>query len=260
MTNLSFHNMTRQQRESTYILPAARTIKVLQTPLTSIKPNTTSLDLVIRDGSIGSIMGYKMTQTTLAYLYLTPTMLGILVGILLGDASIRAQGVGSKPCITHNQGFIHLEYSLWLAIQLSPILSQWPSLRQRRDGTLFLGLITRSLPCLVPLLDLFVVNGVKTISMSLIEYISPVSLAYWAMDDGTSTSDNAFYFGTHGFSFEEHIILQRILWIKFGLNSTIHRQGKYFRLFIPARDTIKLRALIRPYIIPSFSYKLGRSL
>lgn len=90
----------------------------------------------------------------------------------------------------------------------------------------------------------------------LIHWITPVSLAYWAMDDGSSTQDGGFYFCTLGFTFAEHIILQRILWLKFGLRSTVHKQGKYYRLYIPVHDTRVLRELIRPYIVPSFQYKL----
>jgi len=78
------------------------------------------------------------------------------------------------------------------------------------------------------------------------------------MDDGTSTYDNGFYFCTLGFTYAEHLILQRILWLKFGLHSKPHKAGDRWRLFIPVADTLLLREIIRPYIIPSFAYKLVR--
>lgn len=92
--------------------------------------------------------------------------------------------------------------------------------------------------------------------MDLALWITPVSLAYWAMDDGTSTQDGGFYFCTLSFNFGEHIILQRIMWLNFGLNSTIHKQGKYYKLYLPVADTGRFREIIRPYIIPAFQYKL----
>jgi hypothetical protein len=61
---------------------------------------------------------------------------------------------------------------------LSPICSLRPALRLRRDATAFLDFTTRSLPCLVPLHNLFVRDGVKVITMALLDYITPVSLAY----------------------------------------------------------------------------------
>jgi hypothetical protein len=78
------------------------------------------------------------------------------------------------------------------------------------------------------------------------------------MDDGTSTTRNGFEFYTLGFSLEEHYILQRILWIKFGLRSNIQRRGDKYCLYIPVAYTVILRELISPYIIPSFHYKLQR--
>lgn len=92
--------------------------------------------------------------------------------------------------------------------------------------------------------------------MDLALWITPVSLAYWAMDDGTSTQDGGFYFCTLSFNFGEHIILQRIMWLNFGLNSTIHKQGKYYKLYLPVADTVRFREIVRPYIIPAFQYKL----
>jgi hypothetical protein len=63
-------------------------------------------------------------------------------------------------------------------MQLSPILTQWPALRQRRDASFFLDFSTRSIPCLIPLYNLFIVDGAKIITMELIHWITPVSLAY----------------------------------------------------------------------------------
>lgn len=177
-TKLRYGDMTRQQRLATYTYPKATTIRVFQVPLTPIVPNTSCKALVPYGLGSGSAMGYRLANSVLSLFYLTPLMLDILLGIILGDASIRAQGAGSNPCITHVQGFLHLEYSIWMAMQLAPILTQLPALRRRRDGTYFLTLHTRSLPCLIPLLQLFIVDGVKRINMRLIEYLTPAALAY----------------------------------------------------------------------------------
>jgi hypothetical protein len=253
---LNFSTMAPLLKEGTPVLPKSITLQVLRVPLTRIMATTTCLALVVYGTDIGSTMGYSLTNPMRAALFLTPLMEQILVGILLGDASLRRVNANGSPAIMFKQGFLHLEYILWVTMQLAPILTQWPSLRLRRDLSAFLDVTTRSLPCLDPIYNLFIVNGVKVITMDLIHWITPVSLAYWAMDDGTSTQDGGFYFGTLGFTFAEHIILQRILWLKFGLHSTIHKQGKYSRLYIPVRDTRILRELIRPYVVQSFQYKL----
>jgi hypothetical protein len=86
-----------------------------------------------------------------------------------------------------------------MAMVLSLILTNYPSLIQQRDLSFYLHLHSRCLLCLNPLYDLFINNGVKSISPFLKNWITPVSLSYWAMDDGSSTPEG-FYFNTHSFS------------------------------------------------------------
>ncbi len=175
---LSLDKMTRAQRVATYVLPKALTLSVLPSVRVAILPNTTCLAVVVYGTHIGSTIGLALTTMTRSRLFLTPLLEQILVGILLGDAYIRRSNSKANPNINHKQGFVHLEYILWLNIMLSPICSLRPALRLRRDGSAFLDFTTRSLPCLVPLYNLFVRDGVKVITMALLDYITPVSLAY----------------------------------------------------------------------------------
>ena len=41
-------------------------------------------------------------------------MTGVLVGLILGDANIRRPGKNGNPHIQFNQGFVHLEYVLFV--------------------------------------------------------------------------------------------------------------------------------------------------
>lgn len=63
--------------------------------------------------------------------------------------------------LQYNKSFVHLNHILHIFFILSPILSHLPSLVQRRDLSIFLHLHTRCLACLIPLYDLFIVNGKK---------------------------------------------------------------------------------------------------
>jgi hypothetical protein len=102
---------------------------------------------------------------------------------------------------------------------------------------------------------LFIVNGKKTISFYIINRISPRSLAFWAMDDG-SLSESGFYFNTLSYSFEEHIILQKILSFKFNLETNIHKHGNKYKIYIKAKSMPIFRFIVLPYLIESFYYKL----
>lgn len=87
-----------------------------------ITASCTCLALVVYGTNIKSIIGYTLTPGQRAGLFLTPLLEQILVGILLGDGSILAGN--SNPIIIFKQRFIHIDYILHLALQLSPILSQ----------------------------------------------------------------------------------------------------------------------------------------
>lgn len=123
MVKMNFAKMTPAQREASYVIAKSRTITVLQLKLVVITASCTCLALVVYGTNIGSIIGYSLTPGQRAGLFLTPLLEQILVGILLGDGSIRRPG-NSNPIIIFKQRFIHIDYILHLALQLSPILSQ----------------------------------------------------------------------------------------------------------------------------------------
>lgn len=167
MKNVSFVKMTPEQREASYLIGKACTVNVFQVILVPVVINTICLALVVYGTYHGSTLGMLLTNNVRASLFITSLIEQILVGILLGDGSIRRTSQNSNPTIAFTQGFIHLEYILWVTMRLSPILGQMPLLRQRRDLTMFLGLNTRSLPCLIPIYNLFIVNGAKIITIEL---------------------------------------------------------------------------------------------
>jgi len=80
---------------------------------------------------------------------------------LLGDANIRLPSKNGNPQIQFKQGFIHLNYILYVFQILSPIVTHLPLLVKNRDLSMYLLLYTRCLACLFPLYDLFIVDGKK---------------------------------------------------------------------------------------------------
>lgn len=188
-------------------------------------------------------------------MFLTPMQFDIIIGIILGDAYIRKMNANGQPYIQFNQGFSHLPYVLFLFQFLGPICTHYPSLIQNRDGTFYLQIYTRCLSCLRSIYEIFVINGVKTIPANIAYYLTPCSLAFWAMDDG-SASESGFYLNTHSYSMDEQIILQQALKSKFNLDTNIHKHGDLLKLYIKASSMPTFRALVHPYFCPAFYYKL----
>lgn len=167
--------------------------------------------------------------------------------------NLQLRGAPQWRC---NVGLIHIEYLLFLFSSLSPYCAHTPSLVRRRDGSFYCYLTTRSLPCLNQLLDAFTVDGKKHITMAIAQFITPLALAIWAQDDGTRTPEG-FYLCSNGFSLIEQQVLQRILWINFGIHSNIHKHLNGYKLYIPAGSMGLFRSIVTPYFSSHFMYKLN---
>lgn len=63
-------------------------------------------------------------------------------------------------------------------------------------------------------------RNTNIITTDLLQYLNPVSLAYWAIDDGSWTP-SGFYFHTEAFTFKECYLLVQMLHYRFGLFSTV---------------------------------------
>ena len=115
---------------------------------------------------------------------------------------------------------------------------------------------TYSLPCFNIYHELFYVNGVKRISINIGELLTPVGLAYWAMDDGMKF-ENGFLFCTDSYSLEEVQLLIKVLQNKFRLNCGSKLRSKdVYRIYIWKDSMDKFRSLVSPYFHPSMMYKL----
>jgi LAGLIDADG DNA endonuclease family len=90
------------------------------------------------------------------------------------------------------------------------------------------------------------------------DWLTPEGLACWYADDGSlkwKNRSNAVRFCTDSFTLEEVQLLQQILRLKFSLPSAIHKQGRFYRLYISENCYAQLRELILPHLHPSMYYK-----
>lgn len=124
-------------------------------------------------------------------------------------------------------------------------------------GITYLGVafLTRSLPCITFLYDLFTINGKKVIKPELIFYLNLIALAHWAMCDG-SRSPSGFIFCSDCFTIQEVVILINILYINFGISCRIHMADGKPRIYVPYDQFPKFREIVTPYFVPSMMYKL----
>lgn len=119
--------------------------------------------------------------------------------------------------------------------------------------------------CFKTLKHKFYPNGNKTITRQLLNKIDALGLAIWWMDDGCLSVYNrknrksTARYGklcTHGFSYEENIIIQNYLKVVWRIETTIKTEkNKYFYIHLGASSLNILFSHIKHFIIPSMEYK-----
>ncbi len=82
-----------------------------------------------------------------------------------------------------------------------------------------------------------------------------IVLAYWIMGDGAKRNEGVTLC-TDGFTLQEVVLLINILIIKFNINPTIHKEKKYYRIYIGKKDLNLLRPHILPFFVDHFLYKI----
>lgn len=116
------------------------------------------------------------------------------------------------------------------------------------------------------LYDLFYENGRKVIKPELINYLTPMSIAFFIMDDGGWVSGSkSVRISTNNFTLEEVELLAHMLKTKFNLDCTIQKLSKgkeyplkdKYSLYIKVASLPLLRRLVLPYMYPKMLYKLG---
>lgn len=183
----------------------------------------------------------------------------IIVGTLLGDGTLEKNGNHTRLRVDHTD--TQKEYVFWKAEQLIPFALA-PRLINEVDKRVGLvyprwNISTKSTAVFDRFRDLFYVEGRKIIPPILMDIITPLSLAVWYMDDGFRRKDcKGFYLCTSSFTAEEHRYLQLVLKLRFDLDTKIHYQRKYLRIFIPSASADHFNDLVKFNILPVFRYKL----
>ena len=99
---------------------------------------------------------------------------------------------------------------------------------------------------------------IKIIPDNIEQFLTPISLAIWYMDDGSKLGKGA-KIATNCFTKIELLNLCQILKNKFNITVTVHSGGinKGYTLYIWASSMATFSHIIKPYVLPSLYYKLG---
>lgn len=193
-------------------------------------------------------------------------VLSLIIGSLLGDCYGNRRSVEGTR-FAFKQSAIHKEYLFWIynflfsrgyCSNLEPrkytrYLKN--SANKEYFGYEFNTFTFRSFNWVY---DLFYVKGKKIIKPELENYLTPLALAVWVMDDG-GWAEPGVRISTYSFTLEEVNFLALLLKKLFDLNCTIQvlKNGTQAAIYIKKESVPKLRSIILPYMYKSMHYKLG---
>ena len=204
------------------------------------------------------ILSHIFTARKNQFITVSDRQMEILAGGLLGDAYISKRGA-----IQIEQGANQKEYLFWKHKELKSIVSGKISrvFRKKKSGATFSSYRFFSKQYFRPWRQVMYRSGRKIIPASVLELITPLSLAVWYMDDGSKKNNYSVIISTDGFSKDSLKKLRTMLQEKWSINTRVVFKTtagkKYGRLTIGSYDLVRFFELIRPYIIPSMKYKIS---
>lgn len=211
---------------------------------------------------------YDLTNLEEAWPFKDTTIIEIIYGSLLGDAHAekRLQGKGTR--ITFYQEGSHNDYLLYLHSLIANLgfcNTNIPKIYTRlgKKGKIrkYIRFSTWTYTQFNYIYNAWYSNNVKILPNNLSNYLTPLALSIWIMNDGCKIN-NSLKLATNNFTLNENEYLIYLLKSKYNINASIHKTGvkDQFNIYIFVDSMPTLVKLIKPYIIPSMKYKLGEYL
>lgn len=190
----------------------------------------------------------------------------ILIGLLLGDGWLirnkSKSGTLNNTRFCFSQSVVNTEYFMFVYEIFKPYcqgeyyqFNKFSKLTGPFSGYQFNTLV---FPCLNIYHDLFYKQGKKRVPLNIIDYLTPIGLAFWISDDGTyNKRDNILTLCTDSYTESEVELLMEVLAKKFGLKCRKEKKNSSFRIVIIKSSIDKVRSLVLEHMDPSMHYKLG---
>jgi hypothetical protein len=187
----------------------------------------------------------------------------LVFGTLLGDGCIAPHGRKNKSyrlLIGHCEA--QKELVLWKKQILNDYVNVIKKNIDKRGNSIMYSFSTITHNDFKYFYDLFYENGRKVIREEMVQYLTPLALAVWIIDDGSRYQmKNIMRIATDSFTKSENELLQYFFKNNFDLQAEVRgyiRNNRQFHyLSFNVKNSILLSDIIRPYIINSMKYKIG---
>jgi len=185
----------------------------------------------------------------------------LIIGSLLGDASIRKREINS--CFRFSHSVAQKEYCNFKKEVLNNFnISEFREVKRNINKNLIhaIDFATKTHPVFNYYRNLFYDDGRKRITEEILNQLNPRSLAIWICDDGSYDNTQGYIIlCTNSYSLEEHKLIKRFFKEKFSVDPTIgFRDKKYYYLRFKQGDSEKLIEIIKQFIPSCMKYKIGK--
>ena len=185
----------------------------------------------------------------------------ILFGIILGDGYLQSTGKNNAR-LRLEHGYQQKDYLFWKVEKLRQLFQGKPVYLERvhpltKRTYKYWRHQSQSTPYLGKIRNIFYPKGKKEIPDNLEEYINPLMLAVWYMDDGYYYQrDKCGYLYLGNVSEKEANIVSLAILKQFDIQTNVKQKKKGFAIYFPRTQVEKLKLLIKRHIIDYFNYKI----
>lgn len=192
-------------------------------------------------------------------------VMSIIYGSLLGDAYAERRKGGKGTRISFYQEGSHSDYLLYLHNLVSSLgycNTNIPKIQTRlkKNGKIrkIIRFHTWTYMKFNKIYDeWYDENNKKIVPKSIYDYLTPLALAIWIMNDGGKVG-SGLKLATNSFKYSDVLYLKDVLQKKYNLKLSIQKTGKenQYHIYIWKESMSDLVKIVNPYIINSMKYKL----
>lgn len=196
---------------------------------------------------------------------LSPLLLAVAIGLMLGDVSLQSNASGTAYRIKFEWGDLNKQYAFYVygLFKMYCLSEPREQVRINANGNKVTTWCFQTVmhPSFNVLANVFILRGKKVIKYSaLLEVFTPVSLAFWFMDDGGLVSYRpnryAVQMHTQGFSKEEVESLSQLLHNMYKLDCWLKPNKGRWTVAISGNSYNSFFALVKDHIHVSMRHKL----
>jgi len=207
--------------------------------------------------NLSSTVGYpRYTALERKFIIIPNNLLSVFIGIILSDANI-SKAYKADARLQFKQTVNHIEYFYFVFFKLNHYCSKAPYITKTivsKKEHIGLSFITRTLPCITKLYNIFYLNNKKVIPTTIYDLLTWEALAHWIMGDGTYNSGVRIQ--TDSFTIKEVVFILNILIIKFNLECSLHFQRGNPIIYIKSKSLKRNLNNILPFMHDSMKYKI----